>query len=539
MKKASAALVIIMFSVFAMAQETLLPVGDSGLEKRSWVLLDTTTFVKGERPIEVPETLLGGRVVNYVAFYVDGTLIAVDEIPPYRVTHDFGNYTHKAQIIVIGVQYKLEKPEETVAALSSQAEQGGERSTETESTTATHVSTADPESIGFAIVSPTAENYAYGVGTIKVTLDLRVEEILRIDFLVDDVQAGSVSAPPYEVEFDFGRGFESKRVRAVAVLADGRQILREINTRPLEKSDYFIRTRLVTLEATVVDWRDRLVGDMKAEEFRIFENGKEQKVSHFSIENRPIRVALLIDTSGSMRYRGRMDRAIASAQQFLDFLRPEKDKAAIVAFTDQVTILSRFTNDFKKLKKKIGELEPEGGTAINDALDRVAPLFDDETGRKAIILITDGFDENSEVSIGNAVESVRRNGIKVYSIGIFEYDVRLQEALAVPRTHRGKAPDVDPEDARKGNRAFKKGEDVRKVLFEGLADETGGTAFFPTNLGQLPAMFKRIADELRNMYSLGYVSTDTDFDGKWRKIVVKTARSGLTVKARRGYYAEK
>jgi Ca-activated chloride channel homolog len=392
------------------------------------------------------------------------------------------------------------------------------------------------------LVSPNADAYAYGVLPLKAEVDLPAEAVLRVDFLVDGRQVASVAAPPYEAEHDFGRGFDARVVEAVAILRDGREIRDRITTVPLENSDYYINTRLVTLDATVIDWRDRLVGDLKQDEFRVWEDGVEQEVTHFTVEERPIRVALLLDASGSMQYGNKMAMAVESAKQFLDYLKPEQDKAALIVFTDLVNKLSGFTNDFSRLKAMLDKVQAEGGTAINDTLDAVAPMFEEETGRKAIVLITDGLDEHSSTLIDDAIEKVRRAGVKVYSIGIFDNDYfnrEMQEAIQPPSTTVTKAPDVDPTDARKKRRTFERGSDVRKIVFEGMADATGGAVFFPEKLSQLPVVFHRIADELRNMYALGYIPTNKTRDGKWRDIKVETTRGGLTVRTRRGYYAEK
>ena len=510
--------------------EELIQAGRDGLSKRGWVLLKSDRFVKGPTKIEVGDSDLAGRTVNYVAFFVDGELVAVDEVPPFAVLHDFGAYTHKAQIVAIGYQYEIAQPEPEEV---SEAEEIVEQEEPAEAEVRAVASDA------VRIVAPGAGQYAYGTQAIRAEVDAPADSILRVDFSVDGRSAGSVSAPPYEVEYDFGRGFEGRRVRAVAVLTDGRQLSAELTTTPLEGSDYFLRTRLVTLDATVLDWRDRLIGDLKREEFRVFEDGAEQEITHFSIEERPLRVALLIDTSSSMVHNNRMARAKEAAIGFLSYLKPEQDKVALIQFFNQIEVLSPFTDRFGKVGKMISELEPAGGTAIHDALYNAARLFDDETGRKAIILLTDGQDEHSGQTIGDAVETVRRAGVKVYSIGIFEEDVIMQEAVAPPPTTRTKHPNVDPEDARRTKNSFRKGSDPRKVLFIGLADETGGAAFFPGDLKNLPGVFERIALELRNAYSIGYSPTNQELDGKWRKIDLKTTRGGLTVRAKTGYYAEK
>lgn len=536
MLKTITAIIILFAPSIMLAQETdLIPTGKGRIGKQAWILLDSSRYVKGEQQIEVQDSAIADRAINYVAFYVDGALVAVDEVPPYVITHDFGSYTHKSRIVAIGVRYEIEAAEvQSDDTAESGLQAPDERDLETDSSDVA----VDVDAGALRITSPTSEEYAYGVKLISAEVGAPLDRILRVDFSVDGQLVGSAGAPPYEIEHDFGRGFEGRTILVSAVLADGRRLTQEMQTRPLEGSDYFIRTRLVTLEATVVDWRDRLVGDLKQDEFRVFENGDEQTVSHFSVEERPLRVAMLIDTSGSMRHRGRMGRAISAARQFLDFLKPEQDKAAVISFTDQINVLSRFTNDFGGLKKKIGELEPEGGTAINDALDLVAPMFEDETGRKAIVLVSDGYDENSDVSINEAVESVKRAGIKVYSIAIFETMIIMEEMLKPPPTRRGKEPDFDPEDVRKSNRPLDKNTDPRKILFIGLADETGGAVFFPQKQTDLPLAFQRIAEELRHMYSIGYMPSNTDFDGRWRKIAVKTTRGGLTVRTKKGYYAE-
>jgi VWFA-related protein len=526
------------------AQDDLMPTGKEGLKKRSWVLLDTSITVRGERTIDVQPELYEGKSINYVAFYVKDRLIGIDEIPPFSITHDFGNYTQKAEVVAIGVKYLVE---ERVAESTTETTSAQTADSQVQSVTTTATSQATSIDVGqydgsVTLLSPTAEVYAFGLQQLIAEVNIPVDRILRVDFNVNDRLVGSVETPPYEMEYDFGRGFEASRVAVVVVMRSGGEVRDEVVTRPLEESDYYLRTRLVTLEATVIDWRDRLVGDLKADEFRVFEDGIEQKVSHFSVEERPIRVALLLDASGSMRHRGRMMMAVQSAKQFLDFLKPQQDKAALVIFTDRVTVASRFTNEFKRLKDILDQVEAEGGTAINDALDAVSGLFEDETGRKAIVLITDGYDEHSNVSISDAVEKVRRAGVKIFSIGIFEHDYfteQMYEQTKEQRPHRGKVPDVDPTDARKKNRPFTKGQDTRTLVFEGLSDETGGASFFPKTLNELPQAFTRIADELRHMYSIGYAPTNTDLDGRWRKITVNTTRGGLTIRAKRGYYAEK
>jgi Ca-activated chloride channel family protein len=541
MKKITAVILLIFIAMPLIAQDDLLPAGKDGLKKRSWVLLNQTVTVRGERTIEVPDSVLAERSFNYVAFYIKDKLIAIDEIPPFKVTYDFGKFTRKAKILAVGVKYVLQQPE--AAKEQSAVQQAGAESTVQPAADQAEQSTSfDISAYDLKITAPSEKQYAYGNQKITVATNLPPEMVLRIDFQINERDVGSVGAPPYELEYDFGKGFNALRIKAIAVLKNGLQLDHMVNTKPLEGSDYYIRTKLVTLDASVLDYKDRFIGGLERKDFRIFEDGKQVEVTHFTLEERPVRVALLIDSSGSMQQRGKMKWAKNAATQFLSTLKPDKDKAALIAFTDLVNPLSAFTNDFEKLSSIIGKIEPVGGTAINDALNEVVPMFKDEYGRKAIVLLTDGQDQHSNVDISEAIENVKAAGIKVYSIGLFDnsyFTRRIQNQLAEKTTLKGKTPDFDPTDARKKKTTFTRGSDTRTTVFEGISDETGGTAFFPQKVEQLPRIFKQISDELRNMYTLGYIPENKSTRGKWREIKVEVDKSGATVRTKRGYYEDK
>jgi Ca-activated chloride channel family protein len=523
-------LVLLGMATLLVAQETLLPAGDSGLQKRSWILLQQEITVRGSKTIEIPGSSYEDKSLNYVAFFVDGELVVIDEIPPFSITHDFGNYTHKANVLAIGVKYLLPPEPEPLPQIAESTQQP-----ETQELTISGKTS-------ISLLSPAADSFAGGEMLLRAAVNIASSQLQRVDFLVDGRLVGSAAAPPYQIEHNFGQGFDAHTITAVAMLSDGSSLEDSVRTMPVEKSDYYIRTSLVTVDATVVDWKDRLVGDLKREEFSLREDGVEQKITHFAIEERPIRVAILLDISNSMRARNRMNSAITAAQKLLVMLNKDKDKAALIAFNDQVHKLSGFTNDFMKLSSILAKLEPAGGTAINDTLDSISVLFDDEIGRKAVVLITDGHDEHSNVNIGTAVEKVRRAGVKIYSIGIFEYsrqEVQMQEAIAEKSTRRStKRPNVDPDDVRKSNRTYKRGSDTRTLVFEGLSDASGGTSFFPKKMEEMPIIMERIAQELRTMYTLGYSSSNKSSSNKWRRIRIGTKRSGLTVKAKEGYYTK-
>ena len=544
MKKYTAVILLLLLALPLTAQDELLPTGKDGLKKWSKVLLNQTVTVRGERTIEVPDSMLGETAFNYVAFYIKDKLIAVDEIPPFKVTYDFGKFTRKARILAVGVKYVVEEvkqPSRVVSAVE-QSEEGDAPAAEAQVSNDKQPTTFNVDEYDMKIIAPAEKQYTYGKQKIRIATNLPPEMVLRVDFQINERDIGSVQAPPYELDYDFGRGFNALRLKAIAVLKNGRQMDHTITTRPLEGSDYYIRTKLVTLDASVLDYKDRFIGGLEKKDFRVFEDGKQQEITHFTLEERPMRVALLIDCSGSMRERGKMKWAKTAATQFLSTMKKDKDKAALIAFTDLVNPLSGFTNDFEKLSATVGKIEPAGGTAINDALDAVVPMFKDEYGRKAIVLLTDGQDQHSHLDISEAIERVKAAGIKVYSIGLFDnsyYSRRIQNQLAEKTTLKGKTPDFDPTDARKKKTTFTRGSDTRTTVFEGISDETGGTAFFPQKVEQLPRIFKQISEELRNMYTLGYIPENKSVRGNWREIKVEVDNSGATVRTKRGYYEDK
>lgn len=548
------AAILILISISAFAQEELTPTGIEGLEKKSWVILDSSFTVRGERTISLSNEQLGGRDYNYVAFYVKEKLVAVDEIPPFQLQHDFGNFTQKVRVIAVGVQYRLDEKAmraadtavevDAVPAASNDLNEHQFKLDDKQASAASEEELAafSPDEDTVTIISPTRDIYAYGVITLKAEVEAPAGAVVRVDFTVDGELAGSADMEPYEIDFDFGRGFNARQVTATAVFSNGTTAEDRITTVPLEQSDFFVRSQLVTVEATVVDWRDRIITDLEKDDFKIWEDGEEQDITHFAVEQRPLRVAILLDASGSMAERDKMSRAVQSAQQFLNFLDPEKDKVALIAFTDVPNLISGFTSDFAAIKSVLNKIEPAGGTAISDTLGAAAGLLEEEIGRKAIVLVTDGIDQHSTLGVNDAVEMVRGTGAKIYSIGIYlddYYQQQQQRQMNQPKTHRGKLPDLDPTDARKRDQTFKRGLDTREVLFEGLADATGGAAFFPETLRELPMMFERIANELRNSYAIGYVPTRQERNGEWRAIDLEVKRSGLTVKAKDGYYAKK
>ena len=288
-----------------------------------------------------------------------------------------------------------------------------------------------------------------------------------------------------------------------------------------------VPVNLVNIIATVLTRRDKLVTDIDKAEFRVFEDGKEQKIEFFSREtDLPLRIGLLLDTSNSIRERLEFEKD--AAIEFLsNNLRRKKDQAFLMIFDNEPSVIRDYTDDAGMLTEAVQRQRAGGGTALYDAIiqasDKLAQApqpADNSAVRRVIVVITDGDDNLSRAARGVAIEAAERTGAAIYCISSSTEWVSAAEQS-------------DPH--KRVERKYLKG-DADKVLEE-FAGETGGRAFYPYSVDDLGQSFQDIGEELRSQYSLAYVPPNRPADGKFRKIRVEVARKGLVVRARKGYYA--
>ena len=288
-----------------------------------------------------------------------------------------------------------------------------------------------------------------------------------------------------------------------------------------------IPSTLVNIIATVVTRREKLVNDLERSEFKVSEDGKEQKIDFFAREtDLPLRVALLLDTSNSIRERLEFEKD--AAIEFLhNTLRRRKDQAFLMIFDNEPAVIRDYTDDAGDLTDSVQRQKAGGGTALYDAIvsassklaDAPQPA-DHSAVRRIIVVISDGDDNLSSASRGAAIDAAEHAGAVIYCISSSTQWVSAES---------------ETDSKRRVERKFMKNEED-KVLDE-FASETGGRAFFPYSVDDLGQSFQDIGEELRNQYSLAYVPPNRPPDGKFRKIQVEVARKGLIVRARKGYYA--
>jgi VWFA-related protein len=277
-----------------------------------------------------------------------------------------------------------------------------------------------------------------------------------------------------------------------------------------------VDVELVNVPFTVTDRSGRFVRGLTAKDFTVQEDGRRQQIRNFAHENElPLTLALLIDTSPSVRPVFEEEKATAEA--FLETIMRPKDLALIIGFDRSVTLVQDYTENIKSLKNAIDDLEIGGGTSVYDAVYLASKeKLESEAGRKAIILISDGDDTTSKMKFNDALTAAHLGDTVIYAIS---NSVRS----SFPYGRR--------------NRSGFGGEDIGTL--RKFSSETGGATFVVNNQNTFARIFDQIAQELRSQYSLGYTSTNTARDGKFRQIKIIPRDSSYTVRARRGYYAAK
>jgi Ca-activated chloride channel homolog len=273
-----------------------------------------------------------------------------------------------------------------------------------------------------------------------------------------------------------------------------------------------VETTLVEIPVTVTDPQNRFVLGLQKQDFKLFEDGVEQNVIHFSGEDAPLSVGLVFDESGSMDYKLRTSQAALG--QFLKTLSPN-DEAFLLEFSDTARLSVPFTSQTQQIQDALKAIRPGGLTAMLDAVNlALAEMKKAKNSRKAIVIISDGGDNNSKYTAQQIESLVREADVQMYAMGVFEptFSFGLSaEEVSGP-----------------------------KLLSE-ITAQTGGRAFAAALTSDLPSVASRIAVELRNQYVLGYYPKNQERDGKYRKVEVKVSKPAgipdLNAHWRLGYYA--
>jgi Ca-activated chloride channel homolog len=276
-----------------------------------------------------------------------------------------------------------------------------------------------------------------------------------------------------------------------------------------QKSQFTLDVTRVQLLFTVSDKKGRFVSNLAKEDFEVFEAKKPQSIVEFTAESElPLRLAILIDTSNSIRDRFKFQQEAAT--DFVNtVIRPQEDRAVIVSFDTAPELVADLTGDVEKLTAAIRSLRAGGGTSLYDAIffscrDKLMQDQPRHKFRRAMVILSDGEDNQSRYTRDQALEMAHKADVVIYSISTNRLGIES---------------------------------DGDKVL-KYFADQTGGQAFFPFKAQDLAQSFENIANELRHQYNVLYRPEPLKTDGLYHPVDVKVrGRKDLIVRARHGYYA--
>jgi Ca-activated chloride channel family protein len=267
--------------------------------------------------------------------------------------------------------------------------------------------------------------------------------------------------------------------------------------------------RTVVLSVSVTDNKDRTFAGLGRESFTIDENDRPQEIASVARADEPVSIGIILDLSGSMR--SKLNSARQAILRFIQASNPQ-DEFFVVGFADHVGLIQDFTNSTGSVQMALAAVGASGKTALFDGLDfGLTKMKGAKYGRKALLVVSDGADNHSNIGELKLHEQVRKADVEIYSIGIFDPYAPTPEERSGPQ------------------------------LLGELGEETGGRLFRVDNLAEMGDIAEKISTELRNQYVIGYRPGDPTLDGKWRKVKVKINPSPglprLNVHARTGYYA--
>ena len=348
------------------------------------------------------------------------------------------------------------------------------------------------------IVSPIDEAYVSGIVTLRAEITplaaaARVEEVT---FSVDGRVVCRLTAPPLVCDWDAGHRVDAHVIRVVASLPEGR-VTDSVRTRALDLAEV-VDVDAVQVITVVTDAQGRFVRDLPREAFHVYEDGVPQTIAHFASENIPLEATAAIDISGSMKMA--MPQVKAAVGGFLLALQPGHE-VTVIAFNENLFTLARRGTDPRARARAVDRLSAWGSTALYDAIMYGYDLLGRRSGRRAMVIFTDGDDKVSHATVESVVRRAESSDATLYMIG------------------QGQAAD---------NQSL-------QALLSKLAAISGGRAFFETDAERLAPVFDDILQDLSNQYLISYQPTNPVDDDRWRIVRVEVDGNGYHVRARQGY----
>jgi Ca-activated chloride channel homolog len=349
------------------------------------------------------------------------------------------------------------------------------------------------------ITSPA--NGTFLMGPVRLTLAFEpagvINQVQHVRWFADGKQVCTSSVPPYSCEWDSGQLINEHLIRAVATLRNGTSLVATSRTAAVEHAEA-VDVDVIQITAVVTDGDGRFVSGLKSEDFKVFDEDKPQALTNFAAENIPLELVVALDVSGSMQ--DALPAVKRHATDFLAQLQPS-DQVTVLAFNDNIITPARRSTDQATRARAIARLVPWGGTALYDAIVHALDLLGRQSGRRALVVFSDGEDQSSHAPMPIVLKRAEGSDATLYMIG-------QGRALRVPALQQ---------------------------LMRQLASGSGGRAFFSGEESKLETIFQEIIEDLRHQYLLGYAAPDNARSGDLHRIRVEVPGRGHTVRARTSY----
>ena len=362
------------------------------------------------------------------------------------------------------------------------------------------------------ITNPPPGQPAYGVVKVHAAVQ-SAGPVAEVTFAVDGRVFATLKRAPFEASTDVGPDNVEHRLEVVAVTVSGETGRAELVT-PRIATDQEVQVELRQLFVTVRR-EGKKVLDLRPDELRVFDADEEQRIVTFAGGDTPFTAVLLLDSSGSMQ-GARLKAAVEGTRTFAAAMRP-LDEAKLLVFSDRLLHTTPFSGVGEVLLAGLGTVSARGGTAVNDNLFLALSLLDARQGRRVVVLLSDGADSHSALSMPDVIRKARESQALVYWI-------RLEPDGPSPAQGSLVSPWHDAAWYR-----------TQMRLLDEAADTTGGRVVVVRRTDEIAPAFAEIIRELREQYAIGYYPSGRRHDGSWRKVSVKVSR-GLADKLAHGAY---
>jgi Ca-activated chloride channel homolog len=347
------------------------------------------------------------------------------------------------------------------------------------------------------ILSPGDDAYVSGPTLLRARVD-PPGAAASIIFYADGRQVCELTKMPFECDWDAGPMITEHQVRVAVNLRTGGRVVQTVRTKSVGYAEK-VDVDVVQVTVTVMDGKGHFIRGLPRSAFHLSEDGQPQSISHFASEDVPLELVVAVDISGSMTPA--MPKLKTAVKEFLGAI-PRQNVVTLLGFNDNIFTIVRRTKDPAERVKAVDRLAPWGSTALYDVMLRGIDMLGRQTGRKALVVFTDGEDQGSHASIGDVERRLQSSDVTLYMIG------------------QGRGVTT---------------EGLRKIM-QRLSTPTGGRALFTDSIDELHEAFGELLDELSNQYLLGYPPTNTRRDDTWHRIKVDV--DGYhQIRARQGYRA--